>query len=48
MSIPKHRLFFNKKNTLIIDEPDLSLHPSMKKNLMKILIQESKNRQIII
>jgi predicted ATP-dependent endonuclease of OLD family len=33
---------------LIIDEPELSLHPSVNKNLMKILMRESKNRQIII
>ncbi|HXK38022.1 MAG TPA: AAA family ATPase [Candidatus Paceibacterota bacterium] len=33
---------------LIIDEPELSLHPLAQKRLMKVLAEHSRNRQIII
>jgi len=46
--ITKYIYFKKLEHTLIIDEPELSLHPSMQKNLMKILMRESKDRQIII
>ncbi|CAO4136219.1 hypothetical protein OFEAOIEE_LOCUS3971 [Methylorubrum extorquens] len=34
--------------TIIIDEPELSLHPSLQKKLAKLLIEMSSDRQIII
>lgn len=33
---------------IVIDEPELSLHPSLQKRLMKIFLRFSKDRQIII
>ena len=33
---------------IIIDEPELSLHPSLQKRLSKLFIEYSKDRQIII
>lgn len=41
-------LFVEKSNPLIIDEPELSLHPTAQKKLLKIIAEYSKNRQIII
>lgn len=35
-------------NTIVIDEPELSIHPNIQRNIMKILMEESKNRQIIL
>ena len=43
------KLFESKKGDLIvIDEPELSLHPSLQKNVLKKLLKVSKDRQIII
>lgn len=43
------KLFDSKKGDLIvIDEPELSLHPSLQKNVLKKLLKVSKDRQIII
>lgn len=40
---------FNKASTcLIIEEPELSLHPASQKRLLQFLGEESKTRQIII
>lgn len=36
------------KDVIIIDEPELSLHPSLQKRLMNLLLEKSKTRQIII
>lgn len=33
---------------IVIDEPELSLHPTLQKNLSKILLNLSKDRQVII
>lgn len=41
-------LFINNDKLLVIDEPELSLHPSSQKNLLKIIAEYSQNRQIII
>lgn len=42
-------LYDAKENsTIVIDEPELSLHPSAQKRLMQILLKESKDKQIII
>ena len=35
-------------DVIIIDEPELSLHPSLQKRLSKLFIEYSKDRQIII
>lgn len=35
-------------DTIVIDEPELSLHPSAQKKLMNILLEESKDKQIIL
>lgn len=35
-------------DTIIIDEPELSLHPNLQKRLSKILCEYSANRQVII
>ena len=35
-------------STIVIDEPELSLHPSAQKRLMQILLEESKTKQIIV
>ncbi len=36
------------KKSLIIDEPELSLHPTAQKKLSQIIMEKSKNRQIIL
>lgn len=42
-------LYDSKKNDLIvIDEPELSLHPAFQKRVIKLLLEYSKDRQIII
>ena len=38
----------NENETLIIDEPELSLHPSIQKRLRDILVEKSKQCQIIV
>lgn len=42
------QLFANKENALIIDEPELSLHPSAQRKLLQLLGEYSEKRQIII
>ncbi len=42
------QLFVNKLNPLIIDEPELSLHPAAQRKLLKILAEYSQSRQIVI
>lgn len=37
-----------KQDILILDEPEESLHPTILKNLSKVLSEETKDRQIII
>lgn len=34
--------------TIVIDEPELSLHPQYQKRVMNLLMEESENKQIII
>jgi len=41
-------LLYQKEKVLVIDEPELSLHPQAQKKLAKLLIEEAKDRQIII
>lgn len=42
-------LFDSKtSDTIVIDEPELSVHPSVQKKLMQLFIEYSKDRQIII
>ncbi len=41
-------LFTNSNRPLIIDEPELSLHPLAQKRLLKVIAECSKVRQIII
>ncbi len=42
------QLYVSKDNALIIDEPELSLHPTAQKRLLKVIAEYSKKRQIII
>jgi len=42
------QLYIGKSNPMIIDEPELSLHPSAQRKLLRILAEYSQNRQIII
>lgn len=42
------QLYIAKQNPLVIDEPELSLHPSAQKKLLQVIAEFSKNRQIII
>ncbi|PIR68297.1 hypothetical protein COU49_01885 [Candidatus Nomurabacteria bacterium CG10_big_fil_rev_8_21_14_0_10_35_16] len=42
------QLFVEKQNPIIIDEPELSLHPSAQRKLLKVLAEYSQKRQIII
>ena len=42
------QLYVNKSNPLIIDEPELSLHPAAQKKLLKIISEYAKKRQVII
>ncbi|WP_373482327.1 AAA family ATPase [Acetobacterium sp.] len=35
-------------DTIVIDEPELSIHPSIQKRLMQVLTEESKTKQIIL
>jgi len=41
-------LYVEKENPLIIDEPELSLHPQAQKKLIKLIAKYAKKRQIII
>lgn len=41
-------LFKGSKRPLVIDEPELSLHPLAQKKLLKVIGEQAKNRQIII
>ena len=34
--------------TIVIDEPELSLHPQYQKRVMNLLMEESANKQVII
>lgn len=36
------------QHTIIIDEPELSLHPSLQKRVLKLLAEYAKDRQIVI
>ncbi len=42
------QLFVEKTNPIIIDEPELSLHPSAQRKLIEVLAEYSQQRQIII
>ncbi len=42
------QLYINKTNPIIIDEPELSLHPSAQRKLITVLAEYSQQRQIII
>lgn len=42
------QLYVSKPNPLIIDEPELSLHPAAQKKLLKIIAEYSEKRQIIV
>lgn len=42
------QLFNNSSSPLIIDEPELSLHPLAQKKLIKLIAEHAQNRQIII
>lgn len=42
------QLYVAKSNPIIIDEPELSLHPSAQRKLLKVLAEYSQKRQIII
>lgn len=35
-------------STIVIDEPELSLHPSLQKRILKLLLEESKSKQILV
>ena len=41
-------IFENKTHGLIIDEPELSLHPLAQKKLIKLIAEYAQNRQIIL
>lgn len=41
-------LYVAKSNPLVIDEPELSLHPAAQKKLLKIIAEYSKTRQIVL
>lgn len=43
-----HMINEDIKSTIIIDEPELSLHPSAQKRLSTIISKVSRNRQIIV
>lgn len=36
------------QHTIVIDEPELSLHPSLQKRVLKLLAEYAKDRQIVI
>jgi predicted ATP-dependent endonuclease of OLD family len=42
------QLYVAKPNPIIIDEPELSLHPSAQRKLLKVLAEYSQKRQIVI
>ncbi len=42
------QLYVEKTNPIIIDEPELSLHPSAQRKLIKVLAEYSQRRQIVI
>lgn len=48
MRICAHLVADEKGKVLIIDEPELSLHPNSQKELAKIISEVSKDRQIIV
>ena len=42
-------LYDAKEHTsILIDEPELSLHPSLQRRLMEVLVEESRDKQIIL
>lgn len=38
----------NEDNAILIDEPEISLHPDLQRKLFEVLVEYSKDRQIII
>lgn len=38
----------NEDNTILIDEPEISLHPDLQRKLFEVLVEYSKDRQIVI
>lgn len=42
------QLYVAKPNPIIIDEPELSLHPSAQRKLLKVLSEYAQKRQIIV
>lgn len=36
------------KSTIVIDEPELSIHPTLQKRLMQLLLEQSRTKQIIV
>ena len=42
------QLYVSKPNPIIIDEPELSLHPAAQKKLLKVIAEFAKERQIVI
>ena len=46
--IAAHMLIENKSKALIIDEPELSLHPSAQKSLSRLISEISKDKQVIL
>ncbi len=42
------QLYISKPGALIIDEPELSLHPAAQKKLLEVIAEYSEKRQIII
>ncbi len=42
------QLYVAKPNLIIIDEPELSLHPSAQRSLLNVIAEYSQNRQIVL
>jgi len=38
----------NEESMVVIDEPELSLHPAYQKRLMDLIVEYAKNRQIVV
>ena len=40
-------LYYPKNNLIVIDEPELSLHPELQGNLLEVILEHTKDKQVL-